>query len=136
MKVKEIMTRYVEGIMPQKSIKETAEKMKDNNVGIIPVIDGNSIAGVITDRDIVLRAVAEGRDPNFTKAADIMTFGIIQCLEDDDVTKAAKIMKEKQIRRLLVENSSGEIVGVLSLGDLALHINQNLAGEVLKEISE
>jgi CBS domain-containing protein len=137
MQIREIMTREVEVIRPNASIKEAAKKMKDLDVGAIPVCDGQRLQGVVTDRDIAVRAVAEGRDSARTHVADIMSKDLAYCFEDDQVEEAATLMEMKQIRRLPILDRNKQLVGIVSLGDLSIRGgDQDLAGEALQEISE
>jgi CBS domain-containing protein len=93
--------------------------MKTLDVGPIPVCDGDRIQGMLTDRDITIRATAEGRDPNTTRVREVMTPDVVYCFEDQDVREAAHVMEERQIRRLIVLNRDKRLVGIVSLGDLA-----------------
>jgi CBS domain-containing protein len=137
MQIREIMTREVEVIRPDASIREAAAKMKDLDVGAIPVCDGQRLQGFLTDRDIAVRAVAEGRDSGNTKVADIMSKDLAYCFEDDQIDEAATVMEMKQIRRLPVLDREKQLVGIVSLGDLSVRTgDQDLAGEALQEISE
>lgn len=137
MQIKEIMTRNVESVDSDSPIAEAARKMKSLDVGFIPVIDGNGPVGVVTDRDIVIRAVAENRDTSQTTVGEIMSETVETISEDEDVGDAAKLMEERQIRRLLVTGGNDRIVGVVSLGDLAVKTHDGgLCGEVLEEVSE
>jgi CBS domain-containing protein len=136
MKVKEVMTRGVEVIHPEATVKEAAEKMKKLDVGPLPVCDNDRLLGMLTDRDVTLRATAEGRDPAQLKVSDVMTPGVEYCFEDDDVREAAKHMETKQIRRLPVLNRDKRLVGIVSLGDMAVDGDEKLAGKALKGISE
>ena len=137
MQLKEIMTRDVEVVHPDATLQEAARKMRDLDVGPIPVSDGTRLQGMVTDRDIAIRAVAEGRDPASTKVSEVMTPEIVYCFEDQDVDDAVRIMEEKQIRRLLVLNHDKDLVGIVSLGDLAVEgRNRGLTGEALEHISE
>jgi CBS domain-containing protein len=110
--------------------------MRDLDVGSLPVCDGERLQGMLTDRDITIRATAEGQDPESTTAADVMTHSIFYCYDDQDVEEAAQIMEEKQIRRLPIVNRDKKLVGIVSLGDLAVDSGRGrLAGEALTEIS-
>src|SRR5438552_4661928 len=105
MKVKDVMTKGAECVGPDASLQEAARKMKDLDVGPLPVCgDNQKLVGMLTDRDIVIRAVAEGKDPRTARVRDAMTEGVCYCFEDDDVAEAARLMKDKQIRRLVVLN--------------------------------
>ncbi len=136
MKVKEIMTKGVETVTPTAMVRDAAAKMRDLGVGAIPVCDGVKLMGMITDRDIAVRAVAEGFAPDTTEVQRVMTREILYCTEEDGVTDAAGIMEKKQIRRLPVVDKDKRLVGIVSLGDLSLETDTRLAGETLKGISE
>src|SRR3712207_8968 len=102
MKLSEIMTRNVEVVRPDATLQEAAQKMKNLDVGPLPVCDGRKVQGMLTDRDITIRATAAGLDPKTTKVRDVMTPDVTYCFEDQDVQDAARIMGEQQIRRLIV----------------------------------
>jgi CBS domain-containing protein len=137
MQVKEVMTRGVECVSPDATLQEAARKMKDLDVGPLPICDNDRLAGMVTDRDITVRAVAEGKDPRNTPVREVMTPGINYCFEDDDVASAARQMKEKQIRRLVVLNREKRLVGIVSLGDLAVETgDDHLSGETLERVSQ
>jgi len=137
MKIKEIMTTDVEYVWPDDTLQEAALKMRDLDVGPMPVCDRDRIAGMLTDRDIAVRAVAEGRDPRSTRVRDAMTRDIIFCYEDEDVEEAARLMQARQVRRILVLNRARRLVGIVSLGDLAAAAGDpQQVGEVFQEISE
>lgn len=137
MKLREIMTREVEIAQPDDSLQSVAKKMRDRDIGFLPVCDGEVVLGVLSDRDITIRALADGMDANIMLARDLMTTPAISCFEDQDVREAAKIMEEKQIRRLVVLSRDGKsLVGVISLGDLARNGTANLSGKVLQKVSE
>ncbi len=111
--------------------------MQDLNVGILPVLDGDTLLGVLTDRDITLRATTAGQDPRWTTVQQAMTPNLVYCFEDQDVQEAARLMQQKQIRRLLVLDREKQLVGIVSLGDLAVEIaNDGLVGQVLEAVSE
>jgi CBS domain-containing protein len=134
--IKNIMTREVEVIDPAATLEEAAAKMDALNVGSLPVCDGDRVLGMITDRDITVRATAVGGDPTATKARDVMTADVIYGFEDQDVREAAKLMREAQIRRLIVLNRDKRLVGIVALGDLAVDTDQRQAGKTLKQVSE
>ena len=136
MKIKEVMTRAVETVRPDQSIQEAAAKMKSLDVGPMPVTEGDRLVGMITDRDIVIRAVADGRDARTTKVRDAMTTDVVSCREDDDVKDAAKKMKDRQIRRLVVVDGAQKVCGIVSLGDIAVDThNDKMSGDVLEQVS-
>lgn len=137
MKLKDIETKNPQVINPDQTVTEAARKMKEIDVGMLPVCDGHHLLGAITDRDIVIRAIADGRNPLSTKVQEVMTHEIHYCFEDDDVKDAARLMEEKQIRRLPVVNRENQLVGIVSLGDLALRSDDDeMAEEVLEGVSE
>ena len=137
MQVKDVMTRGVECVSPDATLQDAARKMKDLDVGPLPVCDNDRLAGMLTDRDIVVRAVAEGRDPRSAKVREAMTEGIDYCFEDDDVGQAAGLMRQRQVRRLVVLNRDKRLVGIVSLGDLAVETgDEQLAGNTLEAVSE
>ena len=139
MQVKDIMTPNAECIQPDDTLEDAAKKMRDLDVGPLPVCgDNDRLAGMITDRDIVIRAVADGKDPKTTTVREAMSeTKIIYCFEDQDVEEAARTMQERQVRRLVVLNRDKRLVGIVSLGDLATETgDRKKAGEVLQDISE
>ena len=137
MKVSEIMTREVEIIQPDDTLHMAAQKMRDRDIGFLPVCDGASLMGVLSDRDITIRAFADGMDTNVMLGRDLMTTPAIYVFDDQDITEAAKIMGENQIRRLVVLSRDDErLVGVISLGDLARSGITDISGQVLQKISE
>ena len=137
MKLSEIMTREVAILQPDDSLQFAAKKMRDLNIGFLPVCDGEELIGVISDRDIIIRALADGMDANIMLGRDMMTTPPIYCFDDQDVSEAAKIMEENQIRRLVVlSREDKRLVGVLSLGDLARSERTERSGRVLKKVSE
>jgi CBS domain-containing protein len=138
MQIRDIMTPGVECVRPDDTLQEAARKMRDLDVGPMPVCGENDrLAGMITDRDITVRAVAEGRDPKSTKVRDVMTEDVISCFEDQDVQDAARLMQSRQVRRVLVLNRDQRLVGIISLGDLAVEADDSRwAGEVLQDVSE
>jgi CBS domain-containing protein len=137
MQVKDVMTRGVECVSPDATLQEAARKMRDLDVGPLPVCDNDRLAGMLTDRDIVVRAVAEGRDPRSAKVREAMTEGIDYCFEDDDLEQAARLMRQRQVRRLVVLNRDKRLVGIVSLGDLAVETGgDEVAGKTLERVSQ
>jgi CBS domain-containing protein len=131
------MTRNVEVVNGNASLKEAATKMKKLDVGLIPVCDGDRLEGLLTDRDITIRATANGRDPSKTKVNEVMSTDIAYCLEDQAVDEAVILMEARQIRRLPILNQDKQLVGIVSLADIAVHVgDRDLTGETLEEISE
>jgi CBS domain-containing protein len=137
MKLKDIMSRDLEFVDPKTSLQEAAKKMKDINAGPMPVVENQKPLGILTDRDITIRAVADGKDPRKTKVGEIMTQEVIACFEDQDVAEGAKIMGEKQVRRLMIVNRNQKLVGIVSLGNIATFTkDKELAGGALEEVSQ
>jgi CBS domain-containing protein len=137
MRLKDVMTRDVEVTHPDTLVQEAAKKMYELDVGSLPVCDGQRLVGTLTDRDMVIRAVAQGRNPATTSVREIMTPEVIYVFEDQDVKEAAKLMQEKQIRRLPIISRDKRLVGIVSLGDLAVDTGkEKLVGETLTEVSE
>ena len=135
-KIREIMTRDVVTIGSQASVADAAAVMRDRDVGMLPVCDGGQILGVLTDRDITVRVVAGGHDPRKVKVGQMMTPEVVFSYDHEDVLEAIEGMEQRQIRRNVVLNRRKQLVGVLSLGDVAVDIgNQTLAGEALQMVS-
>ena len=135
MHVSEIMTREVSTVSPLTTLENAARQMREYDVGALPVIESERLVGIITDRDIVLRAVAEALDGMFARVSDAMTSNVVVCRGDADLEHAVDMMSSKQIRRLPVVDGDERLVGILALGDIALHEN-SAAGFALGEISE
>ncbi len=137
MQIRDIMTRDIEAISAEATIKDAAQKMKVFDIGILPVVDDDQLVGMVTDRDIVVRVVAEGHDPNSARIRDAMTPNVIYCFEDQEVQDAVRIMEDNQVRRLMVLNRNKQPVGILSTGDISvLSDDERLSGELLKQVSE
>jgi CBS domain-containing protein len=135
MKVREIMTTSVECLSPDTGLREVGNKMKTLDVGFIPICEKDRLIGTITDRDIVLRVIAEGRDVNNSKAREVMTPGAHWCYEDDDVKDIAQKMREKEVRRMLILSRDKRLVGVVSIGDVS-KVEEKVSGETLRDIAE
>lgn len=135
-KLKDIMTQNIATVSPQQSIQEASRLMSQHNVGSIPVVENGRCVGIVTDRDIALRAVSQGQSPSSTTVQSVMTTDVVTGSPEMDVHEAANLMAERQIRRLpVLEN--GSVTGIVALGDLATqNIYQNEAGEALSQISE
>ena len=136
MKIKDIMTQHAECISPDVSLAAAAGVMRKAGIGFLPICDHDRLTGSITDRDIVIRGVAEGRDPEGTPVSAIMSPNIVCIFEDQDLAEAAHLMEVKQIRRLAVLNRGKRLIGIVSLGDLASSVGPQLSGEALREICE
>jgi len=133
--VKEIMSKNVTWVGPDLSLQDAAKKMRELDIGCLPVGKDDRLIGMITDRDIACRAVADGDDPAKTMIAEAMSKGVTYCFEDQDVSEAAHLMEQKQIHRLPVLNRQKRMVGMLSLGDIGLHAPHELTGEVVGAVA-
>lgn len=136
MKVKDLMSTDVSKVDISTPVADIARTMKEQNIGSVPVCQNGKVVGIITDRDIVLREIALGKDTNASKAGDVMTKGVSSANPNMDIHEAAKLMSDRQIRRLPVIDNEN-LVGMLALGDIAVvgKLEDN-AGEALSDISE
>jgi CBS domain-containing protein len=135
--VQELMTANVTCVGPDATLRQAAQTMRDLDVGSLPVCDNERLTGIVTDRDIAIRAVAQSDDPAQCKVRDIMSEAIEYCFQDDNVEDATQLMKDKQIRRLAVLDHDKRLVGILALGDVATRARDDAeVGETLEEISE
>jgi CBS domain-containing protein len=136
MKVKDVMHKGVDWVSPDTPVTELAKLMREHDIGAIPIGDNDRLIGMVTDRDIVCKGLAQdGFDPSRTTARDVMTPGIHCCGEDDDLAKAVRHMEELQIRRLAVINKSRRMVGILSLGDISQSAPSALITECVKSVA-
>jgi CBS domain-containing protein len=135
MKVRTSMHKGVEWVPPDTPVRVLANIMHDRDIGAIPIGENDKLVGMVTDRDITVRAVASGTDVSALTAHDIMTKGIVCCWDGDDVSHAANIMQSKQIRRLPVIDKNNRTVGILSLGDLSRAATERTAAAVTKAVS-
>ena len=131
-----IMSKDVAWVGPDMSLQEAAQKMRALDIGCLPVGKDDRLIGMVTDRDIACRAVAEGEDPAKTPVSEAMSKGVIYCFDDQDIGEASHLMEKKQIHRLPVLNRQKRMVGIVSLGDLGLHVSHELTGEVVAAISQ
>jgi CBS domain-containing protein len=137
MKIRDVMTPDAVAALPETTLMAAAEMMRLLNVGSLPVIEDERIVGIVTDRDIVVRGLALGFNPRTATVADVMTRNVQTCSVDDDVEEVARQMRDLQVRRLLVVDEHERLLGIVSLGDLAMEMeDQALAGRVLEGISE
>jgi CBS domain-containing protein len=126
------MTPHAETIGPEFTLQEAALKMRSLNVGALPVVDGERLMGMITDRDIAVRGAAIGKDPVHTQVREVMTHQAVYCYDDQDTIEAAHIMEAMAVRRLMVLDRADKLVGMLTVDDLATMAHQErLAGEVI-----
>ena len=136
-KVRDVMTVNPETVSQQDNILQAARIMRDSDTGVVPVVDGKKIIGLITDRDIVVRGVADGKNPSDMHVTDIMTRSIRSLSEDDTVDDALNLMSSAQVRRLPVVNSANDLVGIVSMGDISTSTNRDgKVGKAVENISE
>src|SRR6266511_5836606 len=132
MQIKDVMSSAVEVVRADATLQEAAQSMRARNVGAGLVRDGDQFVGIFTDRDLTVRAVAEGRDPRATQVRAVMTPEINWCFEDDDISAAVRCMQEQQIRHLAVLNRNQQLVGIVSLCALAMRTgDETLAGTAI-----
>ena len=139
MQVREVMTSDPATCTPETSLQEVSKLMVEYDCGCIPVVnesDSGAPVGVVTDRDICCRVVAEGKNPVQARAAECMTEDAVTIAPDADVEEAARLMEEKQIRRLLVVDDRGACIGIVAQADLALEASERKAGEVVERVSK
>ena len=140
MRIKHVMTKDPRCCVPSDSAQRAASVMRDEHAGIVPVIDdeqSRKVAGVVTDRDLCMNVVAEGRDPKTVPVAQCMTTKVVTCSPNDSVEKATELMREQQIRRVPVVNEQGELQGIVALADLVerADIKTTQTHETLKKVS-
>lgn len=135
MKIKDIMTREVCLVEPDQTIRDAAKRMADLDIGLLPVGENDRLVGMISDRDIALRAIAAGKGAE-TKIRDVMTRDVRYCYEDHDVEDVAQNMAEQQLRRLPVLDRGKRLVGIVSLADLAMDRDAGLSGATLRGVSQ
>jgi len=136
MQVKEAMHTCVEWVEPGTPISTVAQKMRDLDIGAVPVCEKDHLVGMITDRDITCRAVADEADLSKLTASDVMTKDVVYCRDTEDLQDAIHIMEDKQIRRMPAIDKDKRMVGMLSLGDVSHAASQQIAGEVVKAVSD
>jgi CBS domain-containing protein len=136
MLVKEAMHQGVQWVEPSTLVHEIARLMRDHDIGAIPIGENDRLIGMVTDRDLVCRGLAQGGDANKLTARDVMSKGIVYCNENADLGEAARLMQVNKIRRMPVINSAKRMVGMLAIGDLTHASPRTLASEVMTAVSE
>lgn len=136
MKISQVMTKGIHTVRPDTPVIEAAGLMRLHDIGVVPVIENERVVGMLTDRDIVIQLVADGHDPVKIPVKNVMSRGSITVQADDDVDEAIHLMEQYQVRRLPVLDRGGQIVGIISLGDVAVDVHAGLSGKVLKNVSE
>jgi CBS domain-containing protein len=134
--IKELMTVKPRTVKQGDSIVDAAKLMKGEDTGIAPIVDGDRLVGVITDRDIAIRVVAEGRDPQSTKVEEIASQNLVTIDPQQDLDEALRLMAQHQVRRLPVVEEDGKLVGIVAQADVARHAAPERTGEVVEQISE
>jgi CBS domain-containing protein len=134
--IRDIMTREVESAQPDMTIRDAAQMMKSRDIGSLPVCEGRKVVGMVTDRDITIRGVADGRDPASTRVGEVMSRQVFSVKEDARLGEAERLMHDQQLRRLPVVNGEGDLVGYLALAKLARAESAEQAGKVIKGVSE
>lgn len=135
MNVKEIMNRATEVISASTTLKQASAKMADSGIGFLLVGENDELKGTVTDRDIVINGVAQGKDIESTSVSEVLNSNLLYCLEDQDVEEVAHNMAEQQIRRMPVVNADKRLVGVISIGDMAQHLRPETVGNVLRGVT-
>jgi CBS domain-containing protein len=135
--IRDVMTRNPETVTEKDTISEVARIMRDRDTGVVPVVEGKKVIGLVTDRDIVVRLVAERKDCGVATVKEVMTRSVRAVKEDTSVNEVMNIMASAKIRRVPVVNTNDEIVGIVSIGDLAMETDQDLkVGQTIEDISE
>ena len=137
LRIKDVMTPQAEVISPDATTEDAAALMKTLDIGVLPVCDEEGLVGILTDRDLVVRVLAATRDPKAMLVGEAMTPSVVYCFDDDDVEHAATVMAGEQIRRLPVLNKNRKMVGIVSVGDIAVNTQDHqLTGKVLEDVSQ
>jgi CBS domain-containing protein len=138
-KCSEVMTRHVVCALPDDSVSEVAQLMKREDIGPIPIVEDENtkkLVGIVTDRDLALKVVAEERDPKHTKVKEVMTRKVVTCKADDDIKKAIDAMEKNQLRRILVVENGDRVVGIIAQADVATRLDESKkTAEMVKEVS-
>lgn len=136
MKIEQAMHKGAEWVAPDTPIKQIARIMKDKDIGAVPVGENERLVGIVTDRDLALRTLADGaRDPATLTANDVMTKGVIHCRADQSVEDAIRLMEAKKVRRLPVIDQKRHLVGMLSLGDVSHHASREISGKLISAVA-
>jgi CBS domain-containing protein len=134
--VRDIMSKDVQSVQPDSTLKDAAQLLKSRDIGSVPVVEGRRIGGILTDRDIAIRGVAEGRDPGSTRVSEVMSKDVVTVQEDADLQEAERLMHDHQLRRLPVVNAQGELVGYLAMAKVARTETPEKTGKVLQGVSQ
>ena len=134
-KVREVMTARPLCVTPDTALSHVAELMESDDIGAIPVVEGDQLTGMVTDRDIVIRAIAKGKDPRGMPVREIYTRDVLAVTPDDDLADVLKMMAGRQVRRVAVVDRENRVVGVVSQADIALEAKEKAVGQMVEEIS-
>lgn len=135
--IRDFMTTNPKCVTEKDSIRDAAKIMKDQDAGVVPVLDGKKVIGIITDRDIVVRGIAEGKNLETLQVSELMTKSVRSVREDAAVSEVLKLMSSSEVRRIPVVNNSDELVGIVSIGDISINTNQDdNVGKAIESISE
>ena len=135
-KVHEVMTDRPRVVTPETTVSDAAQLMKNDDVGSLPILDGEQLAGMVTDRDIVIRAVAEGKDPRGMPVREVASRELVTVNADEELSRALQLMASQQVRRLPVVDDDGKLVGILAQADVAVEAKEKDVGEMVEEISK
>lgn len=136
MLARDAMSSDVKLAHPEDSIEDTAVRMQQFDIGMMPVVRDESVIGAVTDRDIVTRGIAKKLRPAQAEISDIMTNDVASCYDDQDIDEVVQAMKNKKVRRIVVLNRDDKLAGLISLGDIAGHMDVSMAGEILEKVTE
>ena len=134
--IREVMTRNPRSLESGNSVMEAARLMRDEDTGIVPVVEGEKLVGTVTDRDIALRVVAEGRSPESTTVGEIASRKLVTVDPQQDLDEALRLMARHQVRRLPVVEEDGKLVGIVAQKDIAQHASDEQTGDVVEDISK
>jgi CBS domain-containing protein len=134
--VQELMTGNPQTVEQSATVVDAARVMKERDTGIVPIVDGDRLVGTVTDRDIAIKVVAEGKDPQSTKVSEVASTNLVTVEPDQDLDEALRLMAKHQVRRLPVVDDDGTLVGIVSQADVARHASDEQTGEVVEEISK
>jgi CBS domain-containing protein len=133
--IQDLMTSNPHTVASSATVVEAARVMKDEDAGIVPIVDGDKLVGTVTDRDITVRVVAEGKDPQATKVSEIASRELVTIDPQQDLDEALRLMAKHQVRRLPVVEEDGKLVGILAQADIARQASDSQTGELVEEIS-
>jgi CBS domain-containing protein len=134
--IRDIMTPNPRSVESDGSVVDAARVMRDEDVGIVPVVEGDRLVGTVTDRDIAIRVVAEGRDPESTTVGEVASRELVTIDPQQDLDEALRLMARHQVRRLPVVEEDGTLVGIVAQKDVAMHASEEQTGEVVEDISK